>query len=150
MLGTTWIAATVATSRRQATSLEREICVAYLVLKHPGVPWYCRAVAAGAGAYQVSPITLIPDWVPVIGFLDNLLVLAGSLWLIERLTPKTIMQECRQLTTPSAARSETPPRIARAALLAVLVLKVALAVIATGAAIALLRSTPIGGWIPGV
>jgi uncharacterized membrane protein YkvA (DUF1232 family) len=65
-----------------------------LLLRHPNVPWHARLVAACAVVYLVSPIQLIPTFIPVIGQLDDLMVLFFGMKLLRRLTPNKILDEC--------------------------------------------------------
>lgn len=68
----------------------------YTALKHPEVPWYAKACAAGAVAYDVSPVNLIPDCIPVLGQLDDLLVTLLGLALMKRMIPHELLEICRQ------------------------------------------------------
>ncbi|MDX1444284.1 MAG: DUF1232 domain-containing protein, partial [Gammaproteobacteria bacterium] len=60
------------------------------------VPWYAKALAIAAAAYAFSPIDLIPDFIPIIGYLDDLLLLPGMIALAIALIPDEVMQEMRQ------------------------------------------------------
>ena len=71
--------------RAEARRLRREVYALYLACRDPRVPWYAKAVAAGIIAYAFSPIDLIPDFIPVLGYLDELVLLPGSgCWLSAR------------------------------------------------------------------
>ena len=65
------------------------------VLRHPRTPRASKALLAAAIAYAVSPVDLIPDFIPVLGHLDDLIVLPLLLWLALRLIPKEVLAECR-------------------------------------------------------
>lgn len=80
--------------REHAQSLQREAHVLYLVFRHPRTPWYAKWVAAFPVAYLFSPVQLIPNFIPVVGFLDDFLVLLGGAKLIRRLTPADLLREC--------------------------------------------------------
>lgn len=126
--------------RKHERSIEREMRVVYLVLRDSRVPWYCKAVATVAAGYALSPITLIPDWVPVIGFLDNLFVLGLGIWIVHELTPSGVMLECRMRAarqTSEAIRANRP--LVRAAVAGGVGLKVALALLFSGALLVWLR-----------
>jgi len=75
-------------------ALRLETYVIYYAVKDPRVPWYAKLVAGGAGGYQVSPLQLIPNWVPLLGFLDNFLALAIAAWFVRRATPQIVIAEC--------------------------------------------------------
>jgi uncharacterized membrane protein YkvA (DUF1232 family) len=70
-----------------------------LVLKHPRTPRASRFFLGAAVAYAVSPIDLIPDFIPVIGYLDDLIILPVLIWLALRLIPREVIDECRHRQT---------------------------------------------------
>ena len=70
-----------------------------LLLRHPETPWYAKAVGGATLLYAVSPIDLIPDFIPVIGHLDDLLLVPLGLWLTYALIPEPVRQECRERMT---------------------------------------------------
>ncbi len=84
------------TWRRQAERLQKETQVFYFAFKHPRVRWYAKLIAAGTAAYLLSPIQLIPSFIPVIGFLDDLVVLVVGIKLLQRIIPSDVLGECRQ------------------------------------------------------
>jgi uncharacterized membrane protein YkvA (DUF1232 family) len=75
-------------------TLRLETYVIYYAVKDPRVPWFAKLVAGGAVGYQVSPIQLVPNWVPVLGLVDNFLALALAAWLVRRVTPQIVIAEC--------------------------------------------------------
>lgn len=83
----------------------RELAVLYRVLRHPRTPWYVRGVAACAVGYVLSPIQLIPSFIPVIGQLDNVCVLLVGDKLVRALVPDDVLGECEILArrTPPTA-----------------------------------------------
>jgi len=87
----------VTSSKQRAQQLCREAHVFYFAVKHPCVPWYARLVAACSVGYVFSPIQLIPNFIPVIGFADDLLVLFLGIKLLHRITPPEVLTECREL-----------------------------------------------------
>jgi len=90
--------------RQQAQQLQTEAHVFYFAFKHPRTPWYARLVAACTAGYLLSPIQLIPSFIPVIGFLDDLLVLLLGAKLLQRIIPSDVLTECRQLATAAELR----------------------------------------------
>ena len=76
--------------------LRGELSALRLASKDPRTPRLARWLVAGAVAYAVSPIDLIPDFVPVLGQLDDLLILPLAIWLAVRMTPPVVMVECRR------------------------------------------------------
>jgi uncharacterized membrane protein YkvA (DUF1232 family) len=107
-------------------------------------------VAAGAVGYNLSPVTLIPDWIPVLGLLDNILVLGVGVWLVERLAPRNVLQQCQHRAVASEGGVRPPGRRkARLAVIAVVTAKIVLALVFSGLILALLRSAHLGGVLPG-
>jgi len=82
--------------REQAQQVQTQAHVFYLAFKHPRTPWYARLVAACTAGYLFSPIQLIPSFIPVVGFLDDFLVLFLAVKLIQKITPADVLLECRQ------------------------------------------------------
>ncbi len=86
-----WLPALKALARR----LNQDVVALWLAARDPGVPWPARLVAAATAAYALSPIDLIPDVIPVLGLLDDLLIVPAGLWLAIRLIPPPLMAELR-------------------------------------------------------
>lgn len=77
-------------------SLKLDIHALWLAYRDPRVPWYAKALAACVLVYAMSPIDLIPDFIPVVGHLDDLVLIPAGLYLVFRLVPKQVLEECRQ------------------------------------------------------
>ncbi len=107
-----------------AKALERDVVALYLATRDPRVPFGVKLLAGLVAAYALSPIDLIPDFIPVLGYLDELILLPGALWLVIRLIDPAIMAEHRA----AALRLAEAPRSAWGAALVV-----ALWVLAAGA-----------------
>ena len=82
--------------KQRARRLKTEVYALYLAYKDPRVPWYARLFAAGVVAYAVSPIDLIPDFIPVIGYLDDLILVPIGIVLALKMIPPEVMTECRK------------------------------------------------------
>jgi uncharacterized membrane protein YkvA (DUF1232 family) len=119
--------------KRWARRLKHELYALYLAYRDPRVPWYARLFAAGVVAYAFSPIDLIPDFVPVLGYLDDLVLVPLGIWVALKLVPADVMAECR-VRAAEAIREGKP--VNRAA--AVVIISIWL-LLATLAAIYLLR-----------
>jgi len=78
-----------------ARIVKRDVHALYLASRDPRVPWYAKALALVVAAYALSPIDLIPDFVPVLGYLDDLILLPLGVLLVLKLIPRDIMAECR-------------------------------------------------------
>ena len=76
--------------------IRQNITVLYLVLRHPRTKWYQKIIPVCVVAYALSPVDLIPDFVPVLGFLDDILIIPAGLWLSFKLIPDDIISECKQ------------------------------------------------------
>ena len=82
--------------RAWAKQLKRDGVTLWFACKHLHTPWYAKALGFFVVAYALSPIDLIPDFIPVLGYVDDVLLLPGLIWLAIRLTPAAILAECRQ------------------------------------------------------
>jgi uncharacterized membrane protein YkvA (DUF1232 family) len=82
--------------RRRVEALKTELHALALACGHPGVPWYTKALALLVVAYALSPIDLIPDFIPVVGYLDDLLLLPLGIALVVRTVPPGVLAECRE------------------------------------------------------
>jgi uncharacterized membrane protein YkvA (DUF1232 family) len=82
--------------KAKARKLKREVYALYLVSKDRRVPWYARVVAVAVVAYAFSPIDLIPDPIPVLGYLDDLILIPLGIALVIKLIPVEVMQDCRE------------------------------------------------------
>ena len=81
--------------RQRAQQLKRETYALYLAYRDPRVPWYAKLLAACVVAYAFSPIDLIPDFIPVLGYLDDLVLVPFGIALSLKLIPPQVMAECR-------------------------------------------------------
>lgn len=95
--------------RRFARHLKAELLALSLAARDPRTPWPARALALLVLAYALSPIDLIPDFIPLLGQLDDLLLVPAGLWLVLRLIPPPVLADAR---AQAAAR---PARLARSA-----------------------------------
>lgn len=82
--------------RGRARRLRTEALALYLAARHPSTPWYAKLLVAAIVAYAFSPIDLIPDFIPVLGILDDLIILPAGIVLAIRLVPATVLDECRR------------------------------------------------------
>ncbi len=81
--------------RRRSRALKADTYVLYLAARHPGTPWYAKLLVAAIVAYAFSPIDLIPDFIPVLGLLDDLVLIPLGIVLAIRLVPLAVLAECR-------------------------------------------------------
>ena len=81
--------------KRWARMLLRDVHAVYLAAYDPRVPWYAKIVAAAVAGYALSPIDLIPDFIPVLGYADDLIIVPLGIWLAVSLIPPEVMAEYR-------------------------------------------------------
>jgi uncharacterized membrane protein YkvA (DUF1232 family) len=79
----------------KSRQLASEIYALYLASKHPRTPWYAKVLAALILGYALSPIDFIPDFIPVIGYLDDLIIVPAGITLLIKIIPRDILEECR-------------------------------------------------------
>jgi len=82
--------------KAKAQKLKLEVYALYIASKDRRVPWYARVVAVAVVAYAFSPIDLIPDPIPVLGYLDDLILIPLGIALVIKLIPAEVMQDCRE------------------------------------------------------
>lgn len=112
--------------KRWARRLKVEVHALYLAYKDPRVPWYARAFAAVVVGYAFSPIDLIPDPIPVLGYLDDLVLIPLGVALAIRMIPPHVLAECRE--EAHQAKDRPVSRVAAVVVVAVWVALAALAV----------------------
>ena len=76
-------------------ALKREALTVWCVARHPRLPWFVRVLALGVAAYAFSPIDLIPDFIPLLGLLDDLLLVPLGVWAVLKLAPADVVAEAR-------------------------------------------------------
>jgi uncharacterized membrane protein YkvA (DUF1232 family) len=81
--------------KMKAAALKREIFALYLAVRDPRTPWYAKIVVLCVVAYALSPIDLIPDPIPVLGLLDDLVLLPLGIYLALKLIPQEVVTDCR-------------------------------------------------------
>src|SRR5215471_15484763 len=108
-----------------ARGVRRDVHALYLAARDPRVPWYAKALAAIVAGYALSPIDLIPDFIPVVGYLDDVILVPLGILLVMKLIPPRIMAEHRAL---AAAAQDRP--VSRGAAITIVVIWLACAALA--------------------
>jgi len=90
--------------KKWARRLNRDVHAVYLASRDPRVPWHAKVLAIAVATYALSPIDLIPDFIPVLGYLDDLIIVPLGIWLVVRLIPEEIMVEHRATADKAAQR----------------------------------------------
>ena len=92
--------------KQRARELKREVYALYFACRDPRVAWYAKALAVGVVAYAFSPIDLIPDFIPVLGYLDELVLIPLGVMAVRAMVPPEVLADCRQ----RAIQMEGKPR----------------------------------------
>ena len=87
--------------RAWARALKRDVHAIWLAARDPRVPWYAKMIAGCVAAYALSPIDLIPDFIPVLGYLDDLVIVPLGILLVVALIPPHIMAQHRARNSDS-------------------------------------------------
>ena len=112
--------------RDWARRIKRDGVTLWFAGKHPATPWYAKALGLFVVAYALSPIDLIPDFIPVLGYVDDVLLLPGLIFLTIRMLPTEVLADCRaQADAWMAAEGRKP--ISRVGAVAIVALWIAVA-----------------------
>ena len=95
--------------RQWARAVKRDVAALALATRDPRVPWTAKLVAIAVAAYALSPIDLIPDFIPVLGYLDDIVIVPAGILLAIKLIPAALMAEFRE----TASRTNAPPDLGR-------------------------------------
>lgn len=90
-----------------AAACKRELRILYLIMRHPQTPWYAKLWLVLVLAYAFNPLDLIPDFIPVLGYLDDLLLLPVGIWIGLQLVPRHVRSECRELAAQEAQNPQS-------------------------------------------
>ncbi|PZP62805.1 MAG: hypothetical protein DI596_03535 [Azospira oryzae] len=104
--------------RNRARALKRETYALYLCVRHPRTPWYAKLFVGLIVAYALSPIDLIPDFVPVLGYLDEAILLPLAILLALQMIPADVLEECRTRAATAFAGSKPVSRAAAVVIVA--------------------------------
>jgi uncharacterized membrane protein YkvA (DUF1232 family) len=97
----------IQTWRRKATQLKTEVYAFYFAVRDPRVPWYAKVFVGCVVAYALSPIDLIPDFIPVLGYLDDLVLLPLAIALTHKMIPPAVLVECREKARPAREKPKS-------------------------------------------
>jgi uncharacterized membrane protein YkvA (DUF1232 family) len=93
-----------------ARRVKRDGVTLWFAMRHPGVPWHAKALGLVVVAYALSPIDLIPDFIPILGYLDDVILLPVLIWLAIALIPKPALAHCREQADRWMADEGRKPR----------------------------------------
>ncbi|MBF8277766.1 MAG: hypothetical protein HW390_2839 [Candidatus Brocadiaceae bacterium] len=115
--------------KQHAHHLKAEIFALYLATRDPRTPWYAKLLVAGIVAYAFSPIDLIPDFVPILGYLDDLILIPIGIALAIKLVPHQVLVECRALAQETIRNGKPVSRVAGAVIIAIWLVLTALCIV---------------------
>lgn len=115
--------------RQRARQLKTETYAIYLAYKDPRVAWYARVFAACIVAYAFSPIDLIPDFIPVLGYLDDLILIPLGMALVIKMIPPNVLAECREKAQLEMSQGKPTNWIAAGVIVAIWLLLATVAVV---------------------
>jgi len=98
--------------KSKARALKSDTLALYLAARDPRVPWYAKVLAAAIVAYALSPIDLIPDFIPILGYLDDVILVPLGIALVLRMIPAEVLEECRARARSELAGSRPVSRAA--------------------------------------
>ena len=115
--------------KRRARQLSAQTYTLYLAYRHPRTPWYAKLFAALVVGYVFSPIDPIPDFIPGVGLLDEMVVVPIGVLIAAKMIPQEVFEECRERAREVAEGEKPVSRVAAVVVVAVWLLCVALAVV---------------------
>jgi len=121
--------AAVARWKQRARDLKKESYALYLATRDARVPWYAKLLAVCVVGYAFSPIDLIPDYIPVLGYLDDLVLVPLGIALVLKMIPEEVMAECREKAETIMAQGKPTNWVAAGVIVAVWLLLAALSVL---------------------
>jgi len=120
--------ASLAELKQRARHLKAETFALYLAARDPRTPWYAKLLVAGIVAYAFSPIDLIPDFVPVLGYLDDLVLIPMGIALAIKLVPHQVLADCRARAQQTIQNGKPVSRVAGAVIAVIWVVLAALCI----------------------
>ena len=114
--------------KQSARRLKFETYALYLAYKHPGTPWFAKIFAGLVIAYAFSPIDLVPDFIPVLGYLDDLILIPLGIAIAVRMIPPGVLDECREKVREGGVETRPKGTAAAVAVVAIWLLVAALVV----------------------
>jgi uncharacterized membrane protein YkvA (DUF1232 family) len=120
------------TWKQRVRQLKKETYAIYIACKDPRVPWYARVFAGFVVAYAFSPIDLIPDVIPILGYLDDLILVPLGIILVLKMIPPGVLAECREKAEAAMGQAKPTSRIAAIVIVVIWLILGILAIIWVG------------------
>jgi len=114
--------------KERVRALKKETFALYLACRHPRVPWYGKVLALIIVGYALSPIDLIPDFIPVLGYLDDMVLIPLGIMLVIRMIPEEVLAECRQKSETTVGRTTRAGKIAAVVIVMIWIVTAALVI----------------------
>lgn len=121
--------ALLAELKKRARHLKTETLALYLAARDPRTPWYAKLLVAGIVAYALSPIDLIPDFIPILGYLDDIILIPIGITLAIKLIPEPVLAECRARAQETMQNGKPVSRAAAAVIVAIWLVLAALSIV---------------------
>jgi uncharacterized membrane protein YkvA (DUF1232 family) len=115
--------------KQRARGLKKETYALYLAVRDPRMPWYAKLLAVCVVGYAFSPIDLIPDFIPVLGYVDDLVLVPLGIALVLKMIPGEVMAECREKAQAIMAQGKPTNWVAAGVIIAVWLLLAALCIV---------------------
>jgi len=115
--------------KQNARRLKTETFALYFAARHPDTPWYAKLLVAAVVAYAFSPIDLIPDFIPILGYLDDLVLIPLGVVLAIKMVPPTVLAECRARALETMQNGKPVSRVAGAVIVAIWLTLVVLCIV---------------------
>lgn len=115
--------------KQRAHRLKAESFALYLAARHPGTPWYAKLFVAAIVAYAFSPIDIIPDFVPILGYVDDLILIPLGVALAVKMVPSSVLAECRARAQEIMLNGKPTSRVAAAVIVLIWIALAALCVL---------------------
>jgi len=112
-----------------AKELKQELHAIYLACKDPRTPWYAKALATCVVGYALSPIDLIPDPIPILGYVDDFILLPLGIAAVRKMIPAAILAECREKARKASVQRKSRNLVAAGIIVAIWIVLVVLAFI---------------------
>ena len=114
--------------RERVRALKKETFALTLACRHPGVPWYAKVLALIVVGYALSPFDLIPDFIPLLGYLDDMILVPLGIMIVIRMIPAEGLAECRQKAEAIVGRATRAGKIAAAVIVLIWIMTAAFVV----------------------
>jgi uncharacterized membrane protein YkvA (DUF1232 family) len=115
--------------KQRARGVKKETYALYLAARDPRVPWYAKLLAVCVVGYAFSPIDLIPDFVPILGYVDDLVLVPLGVALVRKMIPGEVMAECREKAQALMAQSKPTNWVAAGIIIAVWLMLAAMSIV---------------------